>query len=312
MSHLFEVGKTYRNRVGEYVVQAIDGDQMTIRYVSGGTLATNVAVQTRIWENIQFEEQMVREEERQRLAREERLAARKRAARAKAEKAKPQFNGFQENDFASKKRGIAWSSRQEMGKFLAYELGQRTEGAFGQWIVPRQSKVHVARQEFYDRDARDRVAALFVAVDDQGVTYGFRAGKPDGKVKAQWPWSALLAALADDQKVRRALRSVMKAHEVSLDVYAMEVSYGQVGQITIQDRGFLWQHETAEQAMTRRMNWEQLVDYLQTAASDKRCDLYLRKRLPAGAALKSGAAVSGEILAVFEALLPVYDATAGA
>lgn len=313
MSHPFEVGKTYRNRVGEYVVQSIEGEQMTIRYVSGatGTLETSVAIQTRIWENIQFEEQMVRAEERQRQAREARLATRKRTTRAKRAKAKPSFAGFERSDFEPRKRGIAWSSREPLGKVLAYELGQRVKGEFGQWIVPRQSEVHVARKDDYDRNTRHRNAALFVAVNEQGLFFGFRVGKPDGKVKDDWPWSALLVALSDGQKVRRALRAAMKKHELSLDVYVEETSYRQVGQISVQDRGFLWEHETAEQEITRRMDWAQLVEYLETVASDKRGDLFLRKYVSVDAALQAGAAISAVITTVFETLLPVYDACAG-
>ena len=67
MTHPFEEGKTYRNRRGEYVVQAIDGDRMVIKYVDGGTLETSARIQARIWENIHFEEQMVREQEKERL-----------------------------------------------------------------------------------------------------------------------------------------------------------------------------------------------------------------------------------------------------
>lgn len=310
--HPFEVGKSYRNRAGEYVVQDIDGEQMTIRYVGGGTLVTDVTIQARIWENIQFEEQMVREEQRQQLAREARLEARRRSGRAKAAAAKPSFDGFQKSDFQPKKRGIAWKDREQLGKVLAYELGQRTKGTFGQWIVPRQSTVHVAREKKYDKDARGTSAAFFVAVNEQGVTFGFRVGKPDAKVKATWPWSAFLAALAEEQKVRRVLRAAMKAHDLSLDVYAEGVSYGQVGQIVVQARGFLWQHETADQDVTRRMNWDELVEYLQTVAPKNRCDLYLRKHLSPETALQSGAAISGEIAEVLVSLLPLYDASAGA
>ena len=49
MSHPFEVGRTYRNRNGEYVVEAIDGNKMRIKYANGGTLTTDVAIQARIW-----------------------------------------------------------------------------------------------------------------------------------------------------------------------------------------------------------------------------------------------------------------------
>jgi hypothetical protein len=312
MSHPFEVGKTYRNRNGEYIVQAIDGERMTIRYVSGGTLETSVGIQARIWENIHFEEQMVRAEEKRRLAREARMEARKRTARAKKAKARPKFDGFQESDFEPKKRGIAWSSRTEAGKALAYELGKRLTADFGSWIVPRKSQVQVARKDYYDRDTRATNAAFHVAVNEKGVTFGLRLGKPDGKEKEKWPWSAFVAALGGDQKLRKALREAMKTKELTLDVYAEEVSYGQVGQVVVQARGFQWQHETAEQEMTRKMNWDELADYLQTVAPQKRCDLYLRKRLAVEAALGLGKDATAEMVNVFEALAPVYDTVVGA
>jgi hypothetical protein len=294
------------------MVLAIDGERMKIRYANGGTLETNVNVQARIWENIQFEEQAAREEERVRLAQEARMEVRRRTARAKQAKAKPGFAGFQVGDFEPKKRGIAWASREELGKILAREMGERTKIGFGWWILPRQSEVHVARKEQYSQDAPEINAALFVAVDEESVAYGFRVGKPEGKEKAQWPWSIFVAALSDEDKVRRALRVAMKEHDLSLDVYAMDVSFGQVGQILVQDKGFLWQNETADQEVTRRMDWEEIVDYLQTVAADKRCDLYVRKCLSAVEAREAGGDLSNDIADVFEALLPVYDASVGA
>ncbi len=312
MSHPFEVGKTYRNRVGEYVVQAIDGARMTIRYVDGGVLVTDVQIQARIWENIQSERRVARAEERQRQAREARTAARQRTAQARRARTPPAFGGFQESDFEPKERGIAWSGRKELGKLLAYALGQRGQGAFGYWIVPLQSEVQIARTEHYNRDARERNAAFFVAAGEKGVSYGLRVGRPSGQVKAEWPWSAFVAALEGDAPLREGLRSAMSKHRLSLDVYAMEARYGRVGRITVQESGFLWQHETAEQGMTREMDWAQLVEYLRTVTPGKRCNLYLRKHVSAATALKAGAGMAAEIAAVFEALVPLYDASVGA
>jgi hypothetical protein len=312
MSHPFETGKTYRNRVGEYVVQSIEGDKMTIRYVNGGTLVTDVTIQARIWENIQFEEQMSREEERMRLAREARMKVRRQAARAKRAKAIPKFPGFQESDFEPKKRGIAWSSRKELGKVLAHKLNQEKEKSFDSWIVPRKSEVHVARKDHYDMDERELNAAFFVAVDDRGVSHGFRVGKPDGKAKVKWPWSAFLKAITEDDKLRRAMRAAMKAHELTLDVYAMDVSYGMVGRVSLQPRGFLWEEKKADQELTQRMQWTDLVDHLQEVGASKRCNLYLRRLTPADEASNAGRGAADEIAAVFEALLLVYDTSVGA
>jgi hypothetical protein len=181
MSHPFEVGKIYRNRIGEYTVQEIDGARMTIRYEDGKTLKTTVDIQARIWENIQFEHQMAMAEERRRLAAEERTAARRRAARARRERAKPKFAGFEESDFEPKKRGLSWRTRKELGRVLTYELTQQVEGDFGYWIVPRRSQIHLASKEKYDKESREANAAFLVAAEEDGLSYGFTVGKPAGR-----------------------------------------------------------------------------------------------------------------------------------
>jgi hypothetical protein len=311
MSHSFEVGKRYRNRVGEYVVQSIEGDRLTLRYTNGQILVTSAQIQARIWENIQFERQIQLEQEKQRLAKEERKAARQRAARARRERAKPTFDGFQESDFEPKKRGIAWSTRKELGRVLAYALNQRTKGAFGHWIVPRKSGVHVGRKDRYSRETRETNAALFVAVDEEGVSYGFTVGKPDGKAKVKWPWSLLVAASTESESVREALHSAMKEHDLTLDVYAMEVSYGRVAQVTVEGEGYHWRQEEEEQEVTRSMSREELADYLQSVAPKKRSDLHVYKQMAPEAAIKAGAGVAKEIASVFEALVPVYDVSVG-
>ncbi len=312
MSHPFEVGKTYRNRSGEYVVQEIEDDRLTIRYTDGRTLVTSARIQARIWENIQFEKQMAMAEERRLQAQEARRVVRQRTARARKARAKPTFDGFEESDFESKKRGIAWSSRKELGRMLAYELARRTEEAYEYQIVPRRSEVHVAQKGQYDTAGRETNAALFVAVDEDRVSYGFRVGKPAGKVQAGWPWSVLVSKLAKLEDVRGALHSALNEYDLSLDVYAMDMSYEQVGQITPQGEGFFWRHEDAEQEVTRPMTGKEVAGYLQTVAPDKQCDLYVRKVLLPEAALRAGADIVDEIVTVFEALVPLYDASIGA
>lgn len=64
-AHPFNVGGRYRNELGEYEVTGIDGPTMTVRYDSGSEARLKVAVQTRIWQRFQDEE----ESERIRFAR---------------------------------------------------------------------------------------------------------------------------------------------------------------------------------------------------------------------------------------------------
>jgi hypothetical protein len=169
----------------------------------------------------------------------------------------------------------------------------------------------VAHKDQYDTDSRETNAAFFVAVDEAGVTYGLRVGKPDGKVKAGWPWAILVAALAENDQVRQDMRRVMLERELALEVYAEEKSYGRVGQIVVDGEQFVWRHETAEQEMTRQMDWDELVSYLQDVAPINRSDLFWRKHLSPQEAMDLGAGVVGQMVGMFEALLPLY-ASAGA
>ena len=309
MSHPFEVGKTYRNRIGEYVVQEIEGNRMTIRYEDGRTLATTVRIQARIWENIQFEHQMAMAEERKRLAAEERKAAMQRAARAKREKAKPKFAGFKASDFEPKQRGIAWSTRKQLGKVLAYELTESADGTFGHWIVPRRSKLEVGRQDSFNTENREINASFLIAASEDGLSFGLKVGKPAGRSKAAWPWRALVDKLTKTKTPRKSLHEALAQHKLQIDVWAMTKSYSQVARITAEDEGFLWQQEDAEQEVTRQMNDEELAAYLKSVTPTKRCELHVRKQLTVQTALKAGPRISAEILKVLEALMPIYDAS---
>jgi hypothetical protein len=104
----------------------------------------------------------------------------------------------------------------------------------------------------------------------------------------------------------------MRSHGLNLDLYTTEIGYGQVAHITAEESGFLWQHETADQIVTRTMEWDELLDSFQTVGLRKRCGLYVQKRLAVEAAVKRGAAIIADIGVIFEALLPVYDASVGA
>lgn len=55
---MFELNGVYRNRMGEYTVQAIDGQRMTVRYADGTEAELNVQIQARIWENILAEQEV--------------------------------------------------------------------------------------------------------------------------------------------------------------------------------------------------------------------------------------------------------------
>jgi uncharacterized protein YktB (UPF0637 family) len=71
----------------------------------------------------------------------------------------------------------------------------------------------------------------------------------------------------------------------------------------------LLQRETEDEEVTRRMNWEELVTFLEEVAPEQRAGLFIRKRLPPQEALAPGAAIADQIAEAFEALLPLYQAS---
>ncbi len=54
---MFEVNQTYANRKGKYTVLEVNPPKMRVRYEDGTEAELNVEIQTRIWENIQSEEE---------------------------------------------------------------------------------------------------------------------------------------------------------------------------------------------------------------------------------------------------------------
>ncbi len=53
MDHPFRIGQRYRNRNGEYEVLQIEGPLIVIRYLDGPIIKSSVALQARIWEQLQ-------------------------------------------------------------------------------------------------------------------------------------------------------------------------------------------------------------------------------------------------------------------
>ncbi len=57
MDHPFRIGQRYRNRDGEYEVIRIEDPEMVIRYLDGTTIESSIALQARIWERLQEEDE---------------------------------------------------------------------------------------------------------------------------------------------------------------------------------------------------------------------------------------------------------------
>jgi len=121
----------------------------------------------------------------------------------------------------------------------------------------------------------------------------------------------LLTALSGDEGLRNTLRSSMEQHNLSLMVYGTTTSYGQVGRVMVEEGGFVWEHEEPGQEIRREMSGKQLADYLQTVTPEKRADIYVGRQVSKEEAMGARGKIVTQILTVYEALLPLYDASSG-
>jgi hypothetical protein len=118
-------------------------------------------------------------------------------------------------------------------------------------------------------------------------------------------------SLGETDSLSESLREALVKNALQIDVWAEGTSYGRVARITAEGKGFLWEHEDAEQEVSRQMNGGELAEYLKSVAPTKRCELHVRKHVPPQEATEAGPAVSDDMLTVFEALMPIYDASVG-
>jgi hypothetical protein len=62
MDHPFKVGEPYENMKGSYTVLALTPPKMQIQYEDGSRSTVDIAIQERIWERIQDELALARQE----------------------------------------------------------------------------------------------------------------------------------------------------------------------------------------------------------------------------------------------------------
>jgi hypothetical protein len=297
MAHPFEVGETYRNRKGEYEVVSLHGSRMVIRYTDGSLLQTTVDMQKRIWQNIQMEAQLEREQQR--------AAARPRLKRRGGRRGLD-FQGLAEHDFQAGVAGTSWRARANFGGRLAEHMTDTMPYFFQSYALYRQAMIHIAQPEHYSTKTKWREAKYEFALDAEQARFGFYIEKNDGPMDGTWHWPNLMAALEGDAALRHKVETAMREHQLRWDLYIW-ADVGLLARVRAGAEGLLCTSKNgAEQEATSMLAF---IKRLRELEADKWADLVLYRTMSKAEALAEGAGLADPVAEVYRALLPLYEAS---
>jgi hypothetical protein len=305
MDHPFEVGKMYRNRRGEYSVVAIQEPLMLIRYSDGTTLRTRVDLLARIWANIQFEAAAEREEERLAASREvRRRGGGARRAVIQGRKAE----ALREADFQAGVSGTTWRARTHLGGLLAQGLSLATPYEFQSYAVYRQAWAQVALPDHYDVKYKRRQAKFVFGLDAGQVTYGFYIERNDGPMDEGWHWPRMVRILEVDGALQAELQVAMRMQALEWRMVAHARSEP-LAVVTATVDALQWARSVDD--VPEPLSWAEFAAWLGALDPEIWWNLWLVTGLPKADALDAGLAIADSAVAVFRALLPLYEASAG-
>lgn len=309
MNHPFGISQYYRNREGEYQVIDMDDEMMTIRYMSGKTIRSDISFQQRIWENLEIEQQI----EDEKLASEVPRATSSNQNRSRSE---PKFTGFQESDFGLLE-GSTWRSRQTLGGVLVNYLRDQTGVPFQSWGVRRRLEMHIARPDRYDFDVPLPRAKLFVYTHDD-LDFGFYIETPASSASNESSekyrqWNRFRSKLEARQTMQSVLMEPMLNHSLRMtDYYNSDPNSPEFGgalgcEFRVKDGSLQWYRNEVH-------HWdpvtpEAMFQRISKLPEDRWVDLHIFNTIAREEAIRLGNGVIDRILETLRALVPMYQMT---
>lgn len=211
------------------------------------------------------------------------------------------FTGLVASDFRTNTEGTTWRRATTLAGLLAQTLRDKTGRDFVHHSVYRRQQVLFGEPPRFDKDNSDKFnfqpAKFFIQLTDTEARYGFYIEKPSGDRHPSSEWNTFLTAVT-----RPAIQTTVDwAAQAAPLRWQIEQSYAP----EFRERT-VWQQRVAPE------RWPEVVALLEAATPDKTrwIDLYLEASMSPDEAIAAGVAIAEPITAVFQSLLPVYDACA--
>ena len=304
MDHLFEVGKSYKNRDGRYEVVAIAESKMRIRYESGREVEVTIAVQERIWQTMKDEAAVLKPD-----VKPAKSAGKKGNVWTSRGHA---FTGLVETDFKDDVAGTDWRRRPSLGGLVALQLSEATSQFFQSYGVSRRPSVHVYLPDYYDANDAIPFAKNMLRLSSGGAQYGFyveRAGSGHEMGKS-WHWWPFLQAMKNEQLLEQ-LEEAMGEHNLYWLLQVEEgagTNWSVHREIKVQAGApLLWEeNEAAEQ-----IDWAEFLRRLHAVPAEQWLNVHLCAWMDKETAVAAGPDFAEQVSRVFRAVLPLYMATLG-
>jgi len=285
----FQIGNAYENEKGVYEVLSLDerSDAMAIKWESGEEVTTTIALQRGIIERRRFEFEAA-------------TAVKKPRGRKAPSYVITPFEGFDESDFSGSVASTTWRTQKALGgaviTLLAADGPQVNSSAvFG---VP---EVHWMEVED-PRDQKGLEAKLFVRLDKEYLYYGFHVERSDEESQAEGHWDGLVEWLSDEEN-ESWLKEIAGKYDLCIeDRKEDEKPFD--GQITVADGS--WCLKTGGDTK----NVESLAAFLKELPPTASVDLQIAKVTGKDDTIARGDKIAGDISGLFDALMPLYKASA--
>lgn len=277
----FQVGQTYANREGTYEVLSVDSKagRMEVRFEGGAKRSLDMAIQSRIVQNLQLEDRIAVRAEQERTA-----PPRPRGSRTKRALGR-EFSGMRPEDFLDTVTGTTWRSRASLAGGVAELLQQHFGMPFKSKAPRTWARAFLSHQvdELKNGEGPPHIAKYILSAGKQGFQYGLYLERLDERDR---DWERFAAKIAQDGELRKLVDD--------LEGLRMQV--------------FLHRNGVPEPLLAEDASWEDRLDAMSTRHDGEYRDLYLSFTLPVDEAVARGRGLMDDVAEALVKLAPLYTA----
>lgn len=284
----FKVGESYSNEKGVFEVMSIKGDRMVMEFKNGETIHSDIELQRRIQNRLQWEKS-VREKEA--------ASPQTQSRRKPVRKSVKSFNGLESKVFQNKISEIQWRSRQQLGGSVSAQLSADRFN-FLSWAATSRNEIHWADAAHWKAKKIPHAAKFFARADEASFAWGFYIERPDATGGESADWEAFIRWLRlpeNDQWLREVARNE------GLEIYDAHKSCF-IGLIRARESD--WGIEGS----SVRDSAAALGACIDSWPATAWLDLMIAKRIPMAEAIGRKKAIADDIASLFGRLLPLYEA----
>ncbi|MBU1878744.1 MAG: hypothetical protein KJ734_07325, partial [Chloroflexi bacterium] len=145
-------------------------------------------------------------------------------------------------------------------------------------------------------------------LSEECAGYGFYIEKNKGPMDNTWHWLNFLGAIEKDVALQQKIKAAMIQMQLRWEVYVWEKG-GLIAQVRPLSDSDSLQWDEENQGESTNISWPDFVDRLKAIETEDGCDLHLCTHMNKEQAMAAGIGLANSVTQVYQALLPVYEAS---